>query len=162
MTGPFALARRKLASAWRLGGGRVLLIAEASLLLLVARVAVAMLPFRRVARWLGRPVSPSALVPLPPRDGPDDAATMVSWAIRFAAGRLPVEAVCLPQAMAARAMLRRRGIAATVHLGIWRDHAVAVKADADTPPAHAWLDASGQRITGYPVDPALIEVAAFV
>lgn len=162
MTGRIAFARRKLASAWRLGGRRGLLVAEASILLLGARIAVATLPFRRVARWLGTPVSPGALVPPAPRERPDDAATMVSWAVRFAAGRLPVEAVCLPQAIAARAMLKRRGIAATLHLGVWRDHREAVKIDPDTPPAHAWLDASGQRIAGYPVDPALIEVAAFV
>jgi len=162
MTGRLALAGRKLASAWRLGGRRGMLVAEASLLLLAARIAVAALPFRRVARWLGTPVSPSALVPPPPRERPDDEATMVSWAIRFAAGRLPVEAVCLPQAMAARTMLKRRGIAATLHLGVWRDHRNALKIDPEAPPAHAWLDASGQRITGYPVDPALVEVAAFV
>lgn len=162
MTGRLALVRRKLASAWRLGWRRGLLVTEASLLLLAARIAVAMLPFRRVARWLGTPVSPAALIAPPPRERPDDQATIVSWAIRFAAGRLPVEAVCLPQAMAARTMLKRRGIAATLHLGVWRDHRNAVKTDPDAPPAHAWLDASGQRITGYPVDPALVEVAAFV
>lgn len=162
MTGRIALARRKLASAWRLGGRRGLLIAEASLFLLAARIAVAVLPFRRVVRWLGKPVAPSALVQPAARTRPDDDATMVSWAVRFAAGRLPVEAVCLPQAMAARAMLKRRGIAATLHLGVWRDHAAAVKIAPDTPPAHAWLDAAGQRITGYPLDPALVEVAAFV
>lgn len=162
MSGRIALARRKLASAWRLGGGRLLLVAEASLLLLGARLAVALLPFRRVARWLGTPVSPSALPEPAPRTGPDSRAARVGWAVRFAAGRLPVEAVCLPQAMAARAMLRRRGIAATVHLGVMRDHAAALARDPDAPPAHAWLDASGQRITGYPVDPALVEVAAFV
>lgn len=161
MTGRIALARRKLASARRLGAGRVLLIAEASFWLIAARAAVGLLPFRRVARWLGRPAAPSALSAPPPRAGPDREATLVSWAVRFAAARLP-GAVCLPQAMAARAMLRRRGIAATLHLGVWRDHATAIQADPDTPPAHAWLDASGQRITGYPVDPALIEVAAFV
>lgn len=162
MTGRLALARRKLASAWRLGGRRGLLVAEASLLLLAARIAVAMLPFRRVARWLGTPVPPSALVAPAPRERPDDRATMVSWAVRFAAGRLPVEAVCLPQAMAARAMLRRRGVAATLHLGVWRDHRAAAAIDPDAPPAHAWLEAAGQRVTGYPVDPALVEVAAFV
>ncbi|AQA00238.1 hypothetical protein BWQ93_18575 [Sphingopyxis sp. QXT-31] len=162
MTGRIALARRKLTSAWRLGGPRVLLVAEASLLLLAARIAVAVLPFRRVVRWLGRPVSPAALPPPPRRERPDDRATRVSWAVRFAARRLPVEAVCLPQAIAARIMLKRRGIAATLHLGVWRDHRAAVEADPDTPPAHAWLEASGQRVTGYPVDPALVEVAAFV
>lgn len=162
MTGRIALARRKLVSAWRLGGRRGLLVAEASLLLLAARIAVAVLPFRRVAQWLGTPVAPSALPAPARRERPNDDATMVSWAIRFAAGRLPVEAVCLPQAMAARTMLKRRGIAATVHLGVWRDHGKAVKIDPDAPPAHAWLDAAGQRITGYPVDPALVEVAAFV
>jgi hypothetical protein len=162
VTGRIALARRKLASAWRLGGRRVLLVAEASLLLLAARIAVATLPFRRIIRWLGTPVSPAALAAPAPRERPDDKAALVSWAVRFAVGRLPVEAVCLPQAMAARTMLKRRGIAATLHLGVWRDHKSAVQIDPDTPPAHAWLEAAGQRITGYPVDPALVEVAAFV
>ena len=42
-----------------------------------------------------------------------------------------------------------------LHLGVRDPTGMALE-------AHAWLDAGGLNVTGYPVDPALTEVARFV
>jgi len=49
----------------------------------------------------------------------------------------------------------RRGIDSVLHLGVRDPTRTGLE-------AHAWLDAGGLNVTGYPVDPALTEVARFV
>jgi hypothetical protein len=57
--------------------------------------------------------------------------------------------------MAAHAMLKRRGIDSAVHFGARRS--------TDKPiDAHAWLDAAGVEVTGYPVAEGMSELGAFV
>jgi hypothetical protein len=68
---------------------------------------------------------------------------------------MPFRALCLQQALAAHAMLRRRGIASVIHFGTAR----AGQGLAD---GHAWLDAAGVRVTGYPLDPALTELGCLL
>ena len=68
---------------------------------------------------------------------------------------VPFKAVCLPQAMAARIMLGRRGVASVLHFG-------AAKGKDRPIDAHAWLDAAGVEVTGYPVAAQFAEVACFV
>jgi len=75
----------------------------------------------------------------------------VSWAVTKSAVRLPIGARCLAQALVARAMLRRRGIDSTMHFGVARP-------DTATFEAHAWLEAAGVEVTGYPVSPQLHEI----
>ncbi len=41
----------------------------------------------------------------------------IGWAVTRAARYLPFKAVCLPQAMAARVMLERRGVKSIMHFG---------------------------------------------
>jgi hypothetical protein len=72
----------------------------------------------------------------------------VAWAVAKTAARLPIGARCLAQALAARAMLKRRGIGSTMHIGVAR-------ADATSLEAHAWLEAADIEVTGYPVPPRL-------
>ena len=68
---------------------------------------------------------------------------------------VPFKAVCLPQAMAARVMLKRRGVSSVLHFGAARGQ--------DKPlDAHAWLDAAGVDVTGYPVAQNFAEIACFV
>lgn len=52
-------------------------------------------------------------------------------------------------------MLERRGIGSVLHLGVRDPIWGALK-------AHAWLDAGGLNVTGYPVDPALTKGGRFV
>jgi hypothetical protein len=64
----------------------------------------------------------------------------VATAIRRARRLVPV-ANCLPQALAAQAMLHRRGIACTLRIGVARDA-------HDRLEAHAWVEVAGQVVVG--------------
>lgn len=132
---------------------------EAVACLAAARLGLVALPFPRLARHLGTATSPqeawarAAAVPSSPQV--IKTAQEVGWAVTRAARYLPFRAVCLPQAMAARMMLARRGVASALHFG-------AATGGDGTILAHAWLDAAGVEVTGYPVPPAFAEVACFV
>lgn len=144
-----------------MGGARRRLMAEALLWLAIARVVLLLVPFRAVAARLGDPLNPA--------DGCVRAAELrydaealslareIGWAVRRTATYVPFRAVCLQQAVAAKLMLRNRGIASTLHLG------VATPEGADkVRRAHAWLDAGQVKVTGYPVGPEFTEVACFL
>src|SRR5437016_11225358 len=81
------------------------LVAEALVFLTLFRAAVHTLPFRYVAA-LGRLAPGEDHTPLSPESAA--RAGRVGWAIRAVAARRPWQAVCLPQAVAGMAMLRRR------------------------------------------------------
>ena len=89
--------------------------------------------------------------------GPNSAglARAVGWAVTRSARYVPFKAVCLPQAMAARIMLKRRGVASVMHFG-------AAKSKDEALDAHAWLDAAGVEVTGYPVAKNFAEIGCFV
>lgn len=57
--------------------------------------------------------------------------------------------------LAARVMLKRRGVASVMHFG-------AAKGETKPLDAHAWLDAAGVEVTGYPVAKGFSEIACFV
>ena len=116
-------------------------------------------PFPRLARQLGGfvpPGDPRILIAKAVAT-PDQTllAGAISWAVTRAARYVPVKAVCLPQAMAARLMLKRRGIRSVIHFG-------AAKGTEKPFDAHAWLDAAGVEVTGYPVAADFAEIACFV
>lgn len=107
--------------------------AEALACLALARVAVIALPFRMLAPRLGvRQAETPAIA------GPHPASRRVAWAVAAAARRAPWRSECLEQAIAAKAMLRRRGIASTLYLGMARDPVTA----------HAWLRVGDLNVTG--------------
>jgi hypothetical protein len=105
---------------------------EAVLFLGLARLALLIVPFGRIAPWLRRS----------PDFGPHDGQTLlaVGDAVTIAARNVPWNAVCLPQAMAAKAMLARRGQGSALHLG-------AARAGSGLT-AHAWLVAGGEVVVG--------------
>lgn len=140
-------------------GRRRLLVVEAVWWLLATRLLLLAVPFPHLARWLGDFVPPTD-----PRvraaaagGGPDEArqAAEIGWAVRRAARHVPFKAVCLPQAIAARIMLKRCGIACAMHFG-------AARGTENPLDAHAWLDAAGVEVTGYPVAAQFAEIACFV
>lgn len=152
-------ALRKLLSAARMDNAGWALVAEAVVALIAAR-ALSLLPFRVLARRLGGLTPPPrvvpALVPDPTLgEAQQTAIRRVRWAIAAVEAWLPLRTLCLQQAIAARAMLHRRGIGSVLHLGVDQSRPTGLK-------AHAWLDAGGRHVTGYPVDPALAEVGRFV
>ena len=153
------LARRLLRRFGELDNRRRTLLPEAVACLLAARLALIFVPFPRLARRLGSFVPPTDARVLKVRtQAPDDQARLaeaVSWAVTRAARYLPFKAVCLPQAMAARLMLKRRGVKSVMHFG-------AAKGTDKPLDAHAWLDAAGVEVTGYPVKKNFAEIACFV
>lgn len=148
----------KLRRFAQIGGQRRALLIEAALWLLATRVALIAVPFPRLARRLGDFVPPTdervALVRAAP-EADARLAREIGWAIVSAARHVPFKAVCLPQAMAARIMLGRRGVASVLHFG-------AAKGQGRPIDAHAWLDAAGVEVTGYPVAAQFAEIACFV
>lgn len=105
-----------------------------------AKSLIHLTPFRRLAPKLGRQQMETAAKDLPAKR---EVAVEVSWAVQAAARHVPLGFVCLPQAIAAQRMLRRRGIATTLYLGIAPDNA---RHEAIT--AHAWLRAGDKIVTG--------------
>jgi hypothetical protein len=149
----------KLRRFAEVGGRRRGLLIEAAFWLLIARVALLAVPFPRLARRIGVFVSPAdARVAQIWQGGSREDARLaeeIGWATVRAARHVPFKAVCLPQAMAARIMLARRGVASVLHFG-------AAKGKEQPIDAHAWLDAAGVEVTGYPVANQFAEIACFI
>lgn len=118
--------------------GRKWLLIEALTALAIARIAMACLPFRRIAAWLGTPGSVSL-----PTASPEDTriAENVGWAIGALGPRVPWDGRCLAQAVAATAMLRRRGLEGTVSIGVRSGTSGGFD-------AHAWLRIGNCIVTG--------------
>ena len=153
MTLPLA---RKLRSAARLDAADRRLVVEAVAALLSARLRSGLLPFRELARQLGglRPPEMGG-DPRPLAAHEAAAVRKIRWAIEAAAPWLPFRTVCLQQAIAARTMLARRGIVSVLHLGVGGHGEPSLN-------AHAWLDAGDLKVTGYPLDPGLVEAGRFI
>lgn len=148
---------RKSRRLFVVGSKRRGLLLEASLWLLVSRLALILIPFPVLARRLGAFVKPADARAMQPEALPEHAALAgeIGWAVTRAARYVPFKAVCLPQAMAARAMLSRRGVKSILHFG-------AARGKEKPLDAHAWLDAAGVEVTGYPVANEFAEIACFV
>jgi hypothetical protein len=124
------------AEAWRLRGRTVLAMA----LLCRARLMIAFVPLWRWSRSLGLDAVPGAARSTPEQRG--EARRLARHVVRGAA-RLPGETVCLPQAMALSAMLRRARLPhALVIAARPRSHAGAGER------LHAWVEQAGERIIG--------------
>jgi hypothetical protein len=115
------------ACSWRERG----LLLEAAFCLAAGRLAVLSVPFKRIASRLGK-LQAVATVELTPRQ--TRRALRIAWAVAAIARRTPWQSNCLTQAIAGKAMLRRRGIPSTLYLGV---------AKLETQPerliAHAWV-----------------------
>lgn len=120
----------------RLPSQRRACLAEALLAVNVARVAVRLLPFRWVAACMGEHMAESATEMTGPAR---ETATRVAWAVHKVARRVALPANCLPQAVAAKFMLRRRGVACTLYLGVL---------GVENLRAHAWVRAGDVIVTG--------------
>jgi hypothetical protein len=124
----------------RISGARRRLLWEALAALAIAQVAMAFLPFRRIAAWLGTPGAES-----PATATAEDIRTAqeVGWAVSVLARRVPWDGRCLAQALAATGMLRRRGLEGTVSFGVRRGESARFD-------AHAWLRLGSCMVTGGP------------
>ena len=80
--------------------------------------------------WLGRYTESAGDTGDPVGDDP--VRQRVGWAVQVAGRHTPWQSKCLVQAIAARLMLGRRGVAGTIYLGPAKDLDGQLK-------AHAWL-----------------------
>ena len=119
---------------------------EAALLLCIARLLVKRVPLRYWRAWLT-----TADVASGAEDGAAQArlvrAHTVARTVRSVARRTPFKAVCLPQAIAAQWMLRRRGATSRLWFGVRRP-AGAGDDNAGRLEYHAWLTVGGQCVLG--------------
>jgi hypothetical protein len=130
---------KKLRTFLRLPWGEKALVFEALAWLGLMRLAVLTLPFKRVASWLGTPGADLPAAPLSP--GQAAAAQRMARALRRIQPFTPWDSNCLAQALAARQMLRRRGIPCTTCLG------AAIESGQGLV-AHAWLYCGPWILTG--------------
>jgi hypothetical protein len=145
----------------RLPRSRQSLLIEAALQLAWARLELRLFSFARVAARLGLVSSPADAAQINVSAAQNtpiaaDVARNVGSAVARAARHVPFEAVCLPQAIAAKRMLARRGVQAVMHFGVAQG-----LAHEGSLVAHAWVDAGGVEVTGYPVESRFKEVARF-
>jgi transglutaminase superfamily protein len=103
---------------------------EAAVNLFLARIAVRVIPAAKVFAWANRP-------PRRIRRFATDEIGWVLWAIDTAAAKSRSETLCLPRALAAHSMLRRRGITSRVCLGVAREQGDLA--------AHAWVEVGKDR-----------------
>ena len=119
---------------------------EAAVTLFVARIAVRVIPAAVIFGWANRP----------PRRNHRFAADEVGWilwAIDTVAANSRNETLCLPRALAAHSMLRRRGITSRVCLGVaWEQGNLS---------AHAWIEVGKDRVVPHPGVGAFTRLAQF-
>lgn len=104
---------------------------EAAVMIILARLAVRVIPPARIFSWADRP-------PRRINRFAGDEANWIAWAVETAAVKPWINALCLPRALAAHAMLRRRGIASRLCLGVARKESGLA--------AHAWVEVGKQKI----------------
>ena len=121
---------------------RQILVVEAIVALGIARLGIAVLPSRWLARFFTR--EPNR----PERSGEARQAvvTGVRRAIQAGARRLPGQTMCFPRAVAAQSMLRRRGIGTTLYYG-------AATSAEDGLTTHVWLQDQETGIVGHELAP---------
>ncbi len=119
---------------------------EAAVALICARLAVRLVTPARLFAWADRP-------PRRPRRFALDEADWVAWAIEIRGATSRGGAPCLSRALAAHAMLRRRGIASRLCLGVGREAAALT--------AHAWVEVGGRVIVGRDDGKTFARLAAF-
>lgn len=115
---------------------QLLLALETILMLAVARGAVLCCSTTRLHGWLLR-LQGAPVVTEPARA---QQVLRIGGYVRRISTYTPWRSLCLEQAIAAKLMLWRRGVASTLHLGVAKQ--------GETLTAHAWLDCNGKTITG--------------
>lgn len=126
------------------------LLTEAVLYLLAARFAVRFVPYRLLERFMNR----LPVVPEPQGEEREQKRKQVLRAIRQAYFLLPGETVCFPRGIAAQAMLRRRGIIATLHYG-------AASSCDGMFGSHVWVTDGDIPVTGCRIAGSYRQLAAY-
>jgi transglutaminase-like putative cysteine protease len=125
---------------------RRIYLREAAVMLILARLAVRFMPRGRLFAWANRP-------PRQIRRFAAHEAEWVTWAVKNIAAHPWINADCLPQALAAHAMLRRRGIASRLCVGVARLEGALT--------AHAWVEVGQGALAGASEAAAYTRLAEF-
>jgi len=123
---------RPLDKFLRLPGADRSLLVRSVFLLGATRLALWLLPLRVVRRLLARAARSTSAA----------AATKerIAWAVAVAQRVVP-QATCLPQALAAEALLTRAGHPAELRIGV-------IKTERGRLTAHAWVESGGDIVVG--------------
>ena len=114
------------------------LLLEAMIWVVLGKGAIIVIPFRRLAQFLGSQHF-SAAIPLTPEQ--TDTATQIAWALRNVGHYLRLAKPCYPLALAGKTMLRYRGIPTTLYFGVKKGTTTGLN-------AHAWLKAGALFVSG--------------
>lgn len=142
--------RRKLGTFKSYGFAQQAKIAEALLLLAVARIAVLLIPFARIARWMEYRSS-SRHFPKTPEPA---LVYSIRRAVKTASRNATWKSVCMQQSLAMYAMLARRGYDSTFRMGAKIDPQGGLQ-------AHAWLEVGGRTVIGEDGLPGIAPLARF-
>ena len=112
---------------------RRLYLREAFVMFVLARIAVRLIAPARIFAWVDRP-------PRRTNRFSGDEVGWIDWAVDKVAAESAGHDVCLPRALAAHAMLRRRGIASRLCLAVAREQQELA--------GHAWIEVDGYTIIG--------------
>jgi hypothetical protein len=123
------------------------LMIEATVALTLARLAVRLLPTAHILAWASRP----------PRHPNRFAAAGIVEPVSRMVDRIGAQpwmrAACLPRALAAQAMLRRRGVASRLCLGATREGGALE--------AHAWIELGDEVVIGGAEQPRFTRMVSF-
>src|SRR4051812_31096244 len=132
---------RLTAHDWLLAGEALASLAWASL-------AIAFLPFRKVAEMAsGAPARPGA-------DLEAGLPRRIRWAVDAWGRRVPWRAVCFQRGLAAHRMLRRRGYDSVLHYGVAQQEQKGLQ-------AHVWVSLDGEAVIGGEEAPEFTCLATF-
>jgi len=149
---------RRLRTLSRQPWRRKALLPEALTMLAVARVWLIARPFQSVASSMTVRERDAALSASHDLDAAQtELAREISIAVRWVARFTPFRAVCIQQAIAARLMLRRRGIPSIMYFGVCRKTEDGESKLA----AHAWLQSGTVEVTGFDLAGEYTEIARF-
>lgn len=123
------------------------------LLLGMARLAIRLVPFDRLAAALGTARGTHAAVPLLSR-GQQARARRIAAIVPWVAAHTPWDSNCFPQALVARLLLGLAGVPWSLFFGLQRDDERALS-------AHAWVAAGPVNVTGGASFGRLTVVACF-
>jgi hypothetical protein len=137
--------RPKLRRLRRINRADCSMLVEAAVNVLVYRLIVIFLPLRHYASQASAASGGCS--------APAELARRIGWSVQVAARHMPCAAACLPQALAARQMLARRGYATTLRLG--------VRLVGPSLHAHAWLQSGNTTVIGEAGVAGMVPIARF-
>jgi hypothetical protein len=124
----------------------------AAFYLLMSCAVFALVPYRWISRWMVSGRDATAVF------SPAEISAAMTTRRRLAAliQRFPALGSCVPHAMAALAMLRRRGIGADVHFGVLCNPPSGLPIEA-----HVWVTVGDIVVAGESVMSAFVELTPF-